>query len=309
MSGGFLSRFRPRRDAEKPSDGTPSPAHEATHTQQQDDASAEETLPGMPDKVASGDLPAEGNDVAMEEMTIAHEGLQLDQSQGGSPTLAQYAINGNSPGMEGGSDDVAAEEGGAEDTAQKFTLFKEDGVPLRAETSLDPAEGTQDSDALTSPGPDGQAAARWNFTNAWPSKVSGPQTNSDSDLPGEPDELRTADSDSDPIAIEKVEIAVEKVEPPWSAAQAPDDLAPGGTGDDAATREFYEGLITKTTIPAAEPEDLEPQSTLQPLNETEGDGLTLLTTNLRDNLDDAPDFDVADFDGKDDDNPDVDDLT
>jgi hypothetical protein len=297
MSGGFLSRFRPRRDAEGAKDGENLAGHEAAHVWQQDDADA-----GMPDKVASGDLPAEGNDVAMEEMTVAHEGLELDQAQDGSPTLAQYAINGNSPGMEGGSDDVAAEEGGPEDTAQKFTLFKEDGVPLRAEASLDPEEGTQRGDALTSPGPDGQAAAQWNFTNAWPSKVSGPQTNSDSDLPREPDELATDDPGSDPIAVEKVE-------PPWSTAQAPEGLAPGSTGDDAATREFYEGLITKTTIPAAEPEDVEPQSTLQPLTETEGDGLTLLTTNLRDNLDDAPDFDGDDFDGKDDDDPDVDDLT
>ena len=97
MSGGFLSRFRFKRDPAA-SDANSSPAHEASHSLQQDSGPAQDggSTGGMPEQVASSDLPAEGNDIAMEKLTLSHEGIDLEQ-EGSSLKLAQYAINGNSP--------------------------------------------------------------------------------------------------------------------------------------------------------------------------------------------------------------------
>ena len=69
--GGFLSRFRVKRNAEapeQPSDGS------------------------LPEKITSGDLPAEGNDVAIESIEISHEGLELDDSSQGNGVSVKYTM-------------------------------------------------------------------------------------------------------------------------------------------------------------------------------------------------------------------------
>lgn len=158
---GFLSRFRSKNATDT---GISNP-----------EVAEQQANVGMPDKVAAGDLPASGNDVAIEELSLSHEGLTLDQSDptaadglaitdgtsqpaaDASTKLGQFAINGNSPAE---PDDGAA--------GIKYTLFQDDGTPLRAsadaaapefnsalisETSL-PKLDAMDSDQPAPPGPD-----------------------------------------------------------------------------------------------------------------------------------------------------------
>ena len=213
MSGGFLSRFRFRRNAE----GSPAgPAEEPGNPRPPDDA--------MPDKVATPDLDAEGNDVAMESMELSHEGLDLDEETDASSTkLAQYAINGNSPG-DGDSLPGALQESRPEsdETAGvdvKYTMFKADGTPVAADgdapdfqdalitettlPKLDAADPPPDGpDGLAADGQDG--SGEYNSFEAWPNKWYVPELDSDSSAvppipPDDPEEMTTLE----PIAEAK----------------------------------------------------------------------------------------------------------
>jgi hypothetical protein len=161
--GGFFSRFR--RPVEKLDESEPPEL-------------------ATPEKLEGADLNADGNDVAMESMELSYEGLNLEPNAVDSDGLTL------SPG-------TPPPAGVVEGIGVKYTMFKEDGTPVRAE-------------------------------------------------PGEPQNLAGEDSsDEEAMAIEKVELAYEKVE-----------RVPASEGDGAP--DFRDGLITETGLPALDANAKEP---------------------------------------------------